>query len=192
MLVMTVSIDALITLADSGDRSAAATLFDTLYKELHRLARNELARHRARDGFGATTLLHEAYLAVCDRSGVAFPDRARFMAYASRVMRGLIIDEMRRRTAQKRGGGAQHTAFRSGATPPIEDPKWLERVSDALEELATHQPMMAEIVDLKFFGGFTCAEIAAMFGMSERTVKRKWERSRLYLHRVLGELDPMR
>lgn len=189
---MNSTVDVLISSADRGDAGAADALFATLYAELHRLARRQLAQQPMCAALGVTTLLHEAYLVIAERDGAVFPDRARFMAYASRVMRGLIIDEMRRRTAQKRGGGAQHTAFRSGATPPIEDPKWLERVSDALEELSTHEPLMAEIVDLKFFGGFTCAEIAAMFGMSERTVKRKWERSRLYLHRVLGELDPMR
>lgn len=187
---MNVTIDGMMTLADRGDQIAAASLFAMLYEELRRLARNELARHGAPGGFGVTTLLHEAYLRICDRSKAAFPDRARFMAYASRVMRGLIIDEYRRRYAHKRGAGVHHTSYSIDATA-VEDPKWLERLSDALDDLAAHHPTLAETVDLRFFCGFTFAEIAAMRGVSERTVKRSWERSRLFLHRALGAMGPM-
>ena len=80
------TVQALIASADSGDRGAADTLFATLYAELHRLAVRQLARQGGPAGFGATTLLHEAYLAMSDREAAAFPDRARFMAYASRSM----------------------------------------------------------------------------------------------------------
>src|SRR5262245_51968858 len=96
------TLDALI-LPDQGERTAADTLFDNLYSELHRLARRELAR-QGRVAGGVTTLLHEAYLTISGREGVSFPDRARFLAYAARVMRGLIVDDVRRRRAQKRGG----------------------------------------------------------------------------------------
>jgi RNA polymerase sigma factor (TIGR02999 family) len=108
------------------------------------------------------------------------------MAYAARVMRGLIIDDLRGRLTQKRGGGVQHTTLDFDAQG-IQDPQVLERISDALDELATHDPGLAEIVDLKFFCGFSTAEIAAMRGVSERTVKRCWERSRIYLHRALAD-----
>jgi RNA polymerase sigma factor (TIGR02999 family) len=178
--------------AAGGDESAAASLFAMLYDELRNIARKELVRYRIPGGFGVTTLLHEAYLAVCERSkSAAFPDRARFMAYASRVMRGLIIDDYRRRYANKRGGSIQHTSYLTDQTPSVEEPRWLERLSDALDELAAHHPTLAETVDLRFFCGFTFAEIASMRGVSERTVKRHWERSRLYLHRALGALGPM-
>src|SRR6185503_7248496 len=101
---MEATLDTLIASADHGDRGAADALFDTLYSELHRLARREVARQGAAFGLGVTTLVHEAYLTISGREGAVFPDRARFMAYATRVMRGLIIDDVRRRRSQKRGG----------------------------------------------------------------------------------------
>jgi DNA-directed RNA polymerase specialized sigma24 family protein len=89
----------------AGDeRVVADALFGTLYAELHRLARRELNRRGRIDGLGVTTLLHEAYLSISSREGTVFVDHARFMAYAGRVMRGLIIDEIRRRKSEKRGG----------------------------------------------------------------------------------------
>jgi RNA polymerase sigma factor (TIGR02999 family) len=183
---MTSSVELLIESADRGDRSAADALFAALYAELHRLARRELARQSGNGGLGVTTLLHEAYLAMSNRDGAVFPDRARFMAYAARVMRGLIIDDVRGRLAQKRGGGMHQTTLVPDLAQGVEDPQTLERNSDALDELATHDPALAELVDLKFFCGFSFAEIAAMRGVSERTAKRSWEKSRIYLHRALG------
>jgi RNA polymerase sigma factor (TIGR02999 family) len=184
---MDTTLHALITSADSGDRAAADALFTALYNELHRLARRELAKNEA--GLGATTLLHEAYLAIADRDGAVFPDRARFMAYAARVMRGLIIDDARARHAQKRGGGFQLTTLSSGLEV-VADPVELSRLSDALDELATHAPEIAELVDLRYFCGFTLEEIAALQNVSDRTVKRNWQKARIYLHRALGEFAP--
>ena len=181
------TLDALMASADRGDRAAADLLFDTLYAELHRLARRELARQGPVPGIGVTTLLHEAYLTISGRDGASFPDRARFMAYAARVMRGLIIDDLRGRLARKRGGGSEHLTLATDVAQAIEDPAILERISDALDELATHDASLAELVDLKFFCGFSFVEIAAMRGVSERTVKRSWEKSRIYLHRALGD-----
>jgi len=174
-----------------GAPVAPEALFSSLYGELHRLARRELARRSGPAGLGVTTLLHEAYLAMSDREGALFPDRARFMAYAARVMRGLIIDDVRERLAQKRGGGLHHTTLATDAAQSIEDPQMLERIGDALDELATHDPSLAEVVDLRFFCGFSFAEIAAMRGVSERTVKRAWEKSRIYLHHSLGGNTPV-
>lgn len=164
----------------------ADALFASLYAELHRMARRELSRRSDSAGLGVTTLLHEAYLAISDRERALFPDRARFMAYAARVMRGLIIDDLRARLARKRGGGMAQTTFITEAVEDVQDTATLERISDALDELATHDPALAELVELKFFCGFSFVEIAAMRGVSERTVKRAWEKSRIYLHRALG------
>lgn len=132
---------------------------------------------------GATTLLHEAYLDMAGREGPAFPDRARFMGYAARVMRGLIIDHARNRRAQKRGGQFEITSLATEVAESAVDCRELTRVSEALEELAKVDPPLAEIVDLKFFCGFSFAEIAGMQGVSERTVQRNWEKARIYLHR---------
>jgi RNA polymerase sigma factor (TIGR02999 family) len=186
------TVDALITSADRGDRSAADALFDALYAELHRLASRELARQGGKTpALGVTTLLHQAYVAMAERDGATFPDRARFMAYAARVMRGLIIDNVRYRHAEKRGGDVLMTALDTDVADRVpDDEQQLTELSDALDELATDDPALAEIVDLKFFCGFSFAEIAAMRGVSERTVQRSWDKSRLYLFRSIRGDDP--
>lgn len=185
------SLSSLIASAEGGDRGAMDALFSALYAELHRLARKQLARNAAGGGtLGTTTLLHEAYLDMAGRHGAAFPDRARFMAYAARVMRGLIIDYARNRQAHKRGGQFEIAALGTDMGQPAANDKELTRLSDALDELAAVDPPLAHVVDLKFFCGFSFAEIAAMSGQSERTVQRQWARARIYLHGVLGAQAP--
>ena len=177
------------TTPSPGDGEAPAAserLFATLYGELHRLARRELSRRGSNITLGATTLLHEAYLDMSARDGMVFPDRARFMAYAARAMRGLIIDYARRRYAQKRGGLFELTSLQTTVADRLTDAKDLQEISDALDALATVDPPLAEVVDLKFFCGFSFTEIAAMRGVSERTVQRHWEKARLYLYGSIG------
>lgn len=183
-------ISSLVTSAEQGDRAAADTLFTTLYDELHRMARRELAKRGAGVTLGATTLLHEAYLDISGREGAAFPDRSRFMAYASRVMRGLIIDYVRNRHAQKRGGLFEITSIATDVAEIVPDTTELTRISDALDALAGIDAGLALVVDLKFFCGFSFGEIAAMRGVSERTVQRDWEKARIYLHQALDRDFP--
>jgi RNA polymerase sigma factor (TIGR02999 family) len=171
--------------AAEADERAAAELFAALYQELHRLARSELARRGSGASLGVTTLLHEAYLEMAERDGAAFPDRARFMTYAARVMRGLIIDHARSRRAVKRGGQFELTSLDTNVVENVAESQDLSNIGDALNDLARTEPALAEVVDLKFFCGFSCAEIAAMHGTAERTVQRKWEKARIYLHRTL-------
>lgn len=167
---------------------AARTLFAELYSELHRLARRELARGGSVASLGVTTLLHEAYLDISSRHAAVFPDEPHFLGYAARVMRGLIIDHARAERASKRGGQFEITSLGTDAGELAADPRELSAISDALDELATIDQPLAEIVDLKFFCGFSFAEIAAMRGLSERTVQRKWEKARIYLHaRIRGQ-----
>ena len=184
----TPAITALIAAADQGDRAAADSLFATLYSELHRLARRELNRPAAPAvTVSVTTLLHEAYLDIAGRSGPLFPDRARFMGYAARVMRGLIIDHARSRSAQKRGGGFELTSFSTDIADQAVDEGRLTAISDAVDALSRNDAALAEVVDLKFFCGFTFSEIGAMRGVSERTVQRQWDKARIYLHRSLRD-----
>lgn len=179
------TISSLITAAESGDSAATDELFTALYAELHHMAKRELARRGAPPSLSVTTLLHEAYLDISGRAGVAFPDRARFMGYAARVMRGLIIDHARRRGAVKRGAEFQLTSADGHDVGNPADPKELSDISDALDQLAKVDADLAELVDLKFFCGFSFAEIAALQKISERTVQRKWEKARIYLHQNL-------
>jgi RNA polymerase sigma factor (TIGR02999 family) len=179
------AISSLIVAAEQGDKCAAESLFTALYSELHRLAKRELARRGLQVSLSATTLLHEAYLDMAARDGSSFPDRARFMGYAARVMRGLIIDHARQRHAQKNGGLFVITSLDTEAMENAVDHRELVRISETLDELGKVEPGLAEIIDLKFFCGFSFAEIAAMRDVSERTVQRNWEKARIYLHRKI-------
>jgi RNA polymerase sigma factor (TIGR02999 family) len=185
---MEARIASLLAEAERGDRAAGEAVFTELYAELHRLARRELARGGGGGGgasLGVTTLLHEAYLDIGGRAGTSFPDKARFMAYAARVMRGLIIDHARSRRAQKRGGEFHLTTLEVDVVDQSADQHELARIGEALDELGQVDPDLASLVDLKFFCGFSFAEIAAMRGVSERTVQRSWEKARIYLHRTI-------
>jgi RNA polymerase sigma factor (TIGR02999 family) len=179
------SLEALFASASAGEPAARQQLFAALYGELRTLAQRELQRHAAGYALSPTTLLHEAYLDMSARANLAFPDRARFMSYAARAMRGLVIDYARSRRAQKRGGEFQITALTTDLPDAAADDGHLQRISDALDALAAADPLLAQVVDLKFFCGFSFAEIAAMRGASERTIQRDWEKARLYLHRTM-------
>jgi RNA polymerase sigma factor (TIGR02999 family) len=169
-----------------GDQLPAEALFAELYGQLHRMARREVARQGSYAGIGPSTLLHETYLDMSARPDIAFPDRARFLAYAARAMRGLVIDHVRRQHSHKRGGLFAITALDTTVAERVTDERALQDVSDALDELAVIDAPLAEVVDLKFFCGFSFAEIGAMRGMSERTVQRHWEKARMYLHQRLA------
>ena len=184
------TITTLMSSAERGNRSSSDELFAVLYAELHGMASRQLARGGAGVTLGPTTLLHEAYLDMSRREAAVFPDRARFMAYAARVMRGLIIDYARSRQARKRGGGFEITSLDGKAVEASADGDDLLEISAALDALASVDPPLAQLVDLKFFCGFSFAEIAAMRGVSERTVQRHWDKARVYLHRALRRPMP--
>jgi RNA polymerase sigma factor (TIGR02999 family) len=182
------SVAVLFASAENGDPASSSALYAALYSELHRVASRELNRQGWGVSLGATSLLHEAYFDLSRRDGTAFPDRARFMAYAARVMRGLIVDYARNKRAQKRGGQFELTAL-STDTPAVAPAAAgeLVRISDALDDLSSVEAILAEVVDLKYFCGFSFEEIAAMKGLSERTVRRYWTKARAYLHAALRD-----
>ena len=179
------SIPSLIRAADSGDRVAADALFSALYNELHRIARREVARQGSAAGVSVTTLLHEAYLEISTPGGAAFPDEARFMGYAARVMRGLIIDQIRSRNAIKRGGEFRITSLDNHEVVSPSYADELSAIGDALDQLAKAEPELAELVELKFFCGLSFHEIGTLHKVSERTLQRRWEKARIYLHRTI-------
>ena len=171
------------------DAQGSEALFASLYRELRGLAHRELARSGPGGSLGATSLIHEAYLDISRREGVAFPDRARFLGYTARVMRGLVVDGLRRRQARKRGGDQEMTSLDGkdlGCALP-DDAEEIERLGRALDALAAVEPEIAQVVELKFFCGFTFAEIASLRGSSERTVQRHWDKARIYLRHSLRE-----
>jgi RNA polymerase sigma factor (TIGR02999 family) len=133
--------------------------------------------------------VHDAYLSMVGREGVKFPDRARFFAYASKAMRGLVVDYARRRRAKKRGREYEITLVEEEipAGSAREAGQDLQELADALDDLAQLNPGLAELVDLHFFAGFSFGEIAELREVSERTVQRDWRKARLLLHHALKD-----
>ena len=166
--------------SDAAGPVTHSRLFASLYGELRQLAERQLQRS-AGSPVSPTTLLHEAYLGIRGREAV-FPDRERFIGYAARVMRGLIIDFVRDRRALKRGGDFHITQLPTQLPESVRDEAELSRLSEALDELAVRDPKLAELVDLRYFCGYTFDEIAVQRSMSTRTVKRDWEKARALLY----------
>lgn len=161
--------------------------FAALYDDLRRLAERQL-RRSAGAPISPTTLLHEAYLDMSDKDAI-FPDRERFIGYAARVMRGLIIDMVRERRALKRGAAFHITQIPTEVSASEASETALSRLSDALDDLATHDARLAEVVDLKYFCGYTFEEIAGLRGTSKKTVQRDWEKARIILFRQLSDVS---
>jgi RNA polymerase sigma factor (TIGR02999 family) len=136
-----------------------------------------------------TTLLHETYLNLSQNQGADFSDRAQFLGYAARAMRGLLIDYLRMRQARKRGGGFEITSLGADQSPADHETEAVQ-IGVALESLAQIDARLAECVDLKFFCGFTNAEIAELWKVSERTVVRVWDKARVMLRQILSETAP--
>ncbi|HVF62469.1 MAG TPA: ECF-type sigma factor [Casimicrobiaceae bacterium] len=178
------AVATLIKAAEQGQHGAASALFTSLYNELHRVAARQLRVAAAGSTLGATTLLHECYLNLAERDP-AFPDRARFIAYAARAMRGLIVDYIRERRALKRGGEFHLTALDTEVAKAVPEGETTVKLADALDALSRTDAALAELVDLKFFCGFAFREIAAMRQVSERTEQRDWQKARLLLHQAL-------
>ena len=178
-------LSTLVTQAQAGDAGATDRLFTTLYQQLRRMARREAGRLGPNAPLGATTLLHEAWLEMSQRDALAFPSEGHFMAYAARAMRGLVIDRVRERQAQKRGGGLDITSLDTELAEQCAQPELLVDIGAALDDLAQLEPALAQVVDLKFFCGFSMVEIGALMGTSERTAQRQWEKARTLLYVAL-------
>lgn len=173
----------LLECARRGDRDAAGRAFGLLYEDLRRLAAARLRPHRDFTLLGTTSLVHEAFLKVLGGDGsVPIENRHHFFTYASRVMRSVIVDHARARSAEQRGGQAEHlvldTLLSNQVAAPENDAL---RVHEALEVLEQADARLAQVAEMRFFGGLTEAEIAQALGLSERTVRRDWEKARLLL-----------
>lgn len=176
--------DELVAAAESGNSEDRAQLFAALYSELRRTAERELRRGSAIT-LSPTALLHETYLNLSQRDSLVFTDRNQFMAYAARSMRGLIVDYLRSRHAQKRGASFEITSLPAELPHVTEEFNdqlaQLDKLNEALESLAQIDSRLAECVDLRFFCGFSVDEIAQMWDVSERTVRREWDKARALL-----------
>ena len=172
--------------ARGGDRAATDALFAELYRELHRLAAGQLRGESQH----ATSLVHEAYEKFVGHGALDVNDREHFFAVAARAMRQIVVDHVRNRGAQRRGGGAiapiETTALEVAAEGRDDDVLALD---DALVRLGETDPALAELVELRFYGGLGLEEIAALRDRSERSLKRDWRRARAFLYRELADDD---
>lgn len=170
-------------LKEGGATEVGDALFASLYEELRQIAQRELRRGAALT-LSPTTLLHETYFKL-QRTGVVLADQSRFVAYAARAMRTLIIDYARTRQAQKRGGGFEITSLSTELPDSVLEVTELEALGLAIYALSEIDPGLAQLVDLKFFCGYSLIEIAAMRGVSERTAQRDWDKARALLKRSM-------
>jgi RNA polymerase sigma factor (TIGR02999 family) len=163
--------------------------FAAAYRELKRLAHARL-REGGRDAvLDTTALVHESYLKLARQGDLQFPDRARFLVYAGRVMRSVIVDIARQRLAERRGGGARHVTLTGDVVEACRlptDEEAVVRVHEALQAMQQVDERMAQVVELRWFGGLADAEIAEALGIGERTVRRDWEHARLFLAEALA------
>jgi RNA polymerase sigma factor (TIGR02999 family) len=171
----------LLRSASAGDRAAADEVVALLYDDLRRLARQRL-RQSGDITLDATSLVHESYLKLQRSAELDFPDRKHFLAYAARVMHSIVIDLVRARQSERRGGELQQVTFNTGIAElaPQRDDEIL-RVHEALEELAAMDERLAQVVEMRYFGGLVEGEIAEALGVTERTVQRDWQKARLFL-----------
>lgn len=178
----------LLAAAREGDAAASSQAFSLLYDDLRRLARARLRQHQTMTLLDTTSLLHESFLKLVGNAALPVQDRHHFFAYASRVMRSVITDFARARLTERRGGDAQKvvldTELGAGLAAP-EAERDVLRVHEALEVLAQADPRLAQVVEMRYFGGLSEAEIAEVLGISERTVRRDWEKARLLLTAAL-------
>jgi RNA polymerase sigma factor (TIGR02999 family) len=176
------SLTELIQKVADGDLAARDDLFAAAYSELRKLARSRL-RDGGRNTFLETTaLVHESYLRFVKVGELRIEDRSAFFAYASRVMRSVIVDAVRERQAQRRGGELSELTLDTqvAAELPSGDDEVL-RVHEALLALEQAEPRLAQVVEMRYFGGYTELEIAEVLGVTERTVRRDWDKARLLL-----------
>ena len=180
------SLTELIQKVADGDLAARDDLFAAAYSELRKLARSRL-RDGGRNTFLETTaLVHESYLRFVKVGELRIEDRSAFFAYASRVMRSVIVDAVRERQAQRRGGDLSELTLDTqvAAELPSGEDEVL-RVHEALLALEQAEPRLAQVVEMRYFGGYPELEIAEVLGVTERTVRRDWDKARLLLMSTL-------
>jgi RNA polymerase sigma factor (TIGR02999 family) len=172
----------LLARVQAGQPDARDALFALAYAELHRLARSRLRDGGRNTLLDTTCLVHEAYLRFVNSGQLRAQDRRAFFAYASQVMRSVIVSSVRERLAQKRGGGEQPLTLSTELGGGIaEDEETILRVHEALEVLEQADPRLAQIAQMRYFGGYSEQEIAETLEVSERTVQRDWEKARVIL-----------
>jgi RNA polymerase sigma factor (TIGR02999 family) len=172
----------LLRRAREVDRAAVDQLIGLIYPDLHRMARARLAANDTITLLDTTSMVHEVYLRLHQAQRIEADCRGQFFAYASQVMRSVIVDFARQRRADRRGGGNTNvtlaTHMLDGLSNTDDD---IQLVDEALRELESTDPRLKQVVEMRYFGGFSEREIAEALGITDRTVRRDWERARMLL-----------
>lgn len=180
------SLTLLIERARGGDGGALDRVFREAYAELHALARSRLDRGGRNTLLDTTALVHESYLRLLNARRLEIRDQRHFLRYAAHVMRSVVVDLVRERRTDRRGGGLVEVTFDTGIVDEaVAGEEEILRVHDALEDLARLDPRLVEVVEMRYFAGMTEVEVATALGLSERTVRRDWEKAKLLLAAAL-------
>jgi RNA polymerase sigma factor (TIGR02999 family) len=174
----------------AGDRAAIDAVFGALYPDLKRIARARLRQQGHGDGLHTTTLVHESFMRLVQARSLQLQDRRHFFAYAAKMMRNIIVDSAREHLAERRGGGAEHITLSGDEVEAVAGDGAdadLVRVHDALRELEALDPALAELVEMRYFGGYDDLEIAELLGITDRSVRRRWEKARAWLYVALQD-----
>ena len=177
----------LLARVSEGDKAAADKLIELLYDEFRHMAAAYLRREPEGITLQPTALVHEAFLKLVDQKRVDWKGRTHFLAVGAQAMRRILVDQARKRKRAKRGFGRRRVVLNEQLALSTHNDRQLLAVDEALAELATIDPRQAEIVELRFFGGMTAAEVAAYLGVSKGTVDREWRMTRAWLRRELSE-----
>lgn len=179
-------ITVLIEQAETGHTAAVEALFAALYPDLRHMARARLVGHQRHTLLDTTSLVHECFLKLVSSQRLRADEPGLFMAYASRVMRSVIVDFARERLTERRGGGEQHLQLDTTLSERVSHAE--EEVLDvhsALEQLASAEPRLAQIVEMRYFGGLNDLQIAQALALTDRTVRRDWHKARAMLAAVM-------
>lgn len=181
------NVTQLLEALTNGDRGALDELLPLVYNTLHRLAHRELLGERRGHTLNTTALVHEAYLELVKLDRVEWQDRAHFIAVAAKAMRHVLVDYAVKRNAQKRGGDRRQVPLEDIHGMTTQRAVELLALDEALHRLEAIDERQAQVVECRFFGGFTIRETAEVLGISEATVSRDWTRARAWLNRELGD-----
>jgi RNA polymerase sigma-70 factor (ECF subfamily) len=183
-------VTVLLQKARGGDEAALDRVLPLIYEELRRLARRKIRSEARGHTLHATELVHEAYLKLADQSRVAWAGKTHFFAVAATAMRRILVDHARRRSRLKRGGHDQTVTLHDdmGLFPPAGlDPEDVIVLDEALVALGEHDERQAKIVEMRVFSGLTVEEVAAVLGVSRRTVEGEWTHAKAWLRRRMAD-----
>jgi RNA polymerase sigma factor (TIGR02999 family) len=179
-------LSVLLDQAQAGDETAKGKLFSIAYEELRMRARNQLNKGGRNTLLDTTALVHESFMRFVNAGQLKGRDRDHFFAYAARVMRSVIVDFARRRLTERRGGDVPHVSWNTQlAENHAVGDEQVVRINDAMEALEAEEPRLVRVVEMRYFVGMEVNEIAAALGVTDRTVRRDWEKARLLLAAML-------